>query len=95
MIRHICMTTLLLAGSAQALAGEAGDYQLQRLLSPTPEQEKAERAGKVMIYDSLTQAQVNRAMDNQFPRIGSMMFVRTRYIDESGNEAVEEDDCDD
>jgi len=94
MKRHLFIVAVLMAGASQAAHEEQSDYQLQRLMSPTPEQLRGEKTGKVMIYDGLTQKQVNHAMNEQFHRIENMMFVRTRVVDENGDEAVEEDGCD-
>ena len=37
---------------------------------------------------------VNRAMDEQFDRIDNMMFVRTRYVEASGDHYIDDDGCD-
>jgi len=38
-----------------------------------------------MIYDGLKDTQIRKAMDTQFDRIESMMFVRTVVTNEEGN----------
>ena len=73
--------TALLLGSAPATAG---DWQEKMLLNPSDSQLKLEQRGRVMIYDGLTDKQIASAMDAQFDRIESMMFVRTIVTDEQG-----------
>ena len=72
----------------------AGNYQEKMLLSPSELILVAEARGRVMIYDGLKNETVEKAMDEQFSRIDSMMFVRTLYKQESG-EVVADEDCDD
>ena len=51
----------------------------------------SERRGRVTIYDRIPVSEVERALDEQFERIDSMMFVRTQYpVADDGFE----DDCD-
>ena len=68
-------------------------YQLEVLFTPSKSDLEAEAKGRVMIYDSLKNETVEKALNEQFGRIDHMMFVRTQYLQESG-EYEEEDDCD-
>ena len=70
-------------------------YQLEyaRLMQPAPEQLAREAGGHVAIYDGMMERDVDLALDRQFPRIESMMFVRTAYVSETG-EISQDDDCD-
>ena len=90
-----------LASAAVAAASE-NDWQLGLLFAPTPGQLEMERKGWVFIYDGLTDTLVNQAMDEQFQRVQSMMFVRTVATDPQGELlrdrgpgelVVEEDGC--
>lgn len=74
-------------------AANIGDYQGNALLSPSSYQLKAESKGRVMIYDQMDNETVELALNTQFDRIDSMMFVRTQYLQKDGT-IEEEDDCD-
>lgn len=80
----------------------AGDWQEKLLFNPPDSQLKAEQHGRIMIYDGLKDTQISKAMDTQFDRIESMMFVRTIVTDdegeavhdiETGQVIVEDDGC--
>ncbi len=84
-------------------ASDIDDWQIERLLSPTEAQRAQDAAQKVFIYDGLTDRTVERVMDEQFPRIQSMMFTRVVVTDtegepvkdpDTGEVVVEEDGCD-
>jgi len=90
--------SLGISGPTQA----ADSWQEKMLFSPPPSQIELENRGRVMIYDGLTDTQIAQAMDIQFDRIESMMFVRTVVTDsqgealrdtESGALVVEDDGC--
>lgn len=74
-------------------AQAASNYQHNALFNPSQFQLQAEDNGRVMLYDRLDNETVELAMTEQFDRIESMMFVRTRYIQEDGS-VGESDDCD-
>ena len=74
-------------------AGAEDSYQKRVLFSPGPEILRAEAAGRVMIYDGLRNQTVEKALDDQFGRIENMMFIRTVYTLQNGEEEVD-DDCD-
>ena len=84
------------------LSHAADSWQEKMLFSPTSSQIKLEKRGRIMIYDGLTDTQVDRAMDSHFDRIQSMMFVRTIVTDsrgkiltneKTGDVMVEDDGC--
>lgn len=80
---------LLVTGTALAES-----WQEKLLFNPPDSQIRAERGGRVMIYDGLKDTQIDRAMDTQFDRIESMMFVRTIVTNtETGEVVVEDDGC--
>jgi hypothetical protein len=82
---------------------EARDsWQEKMLFNPSVSQLELEKRGRVMIYDDIKESQVARAMDLEFERIQSMMFVRTiatnsegRVLrdEETGDVVVEDDGC--
>lgn len=89
--------TGLLAGallaSLSATTGAAGGFQYNALFNPSQEQLRAEQRGRVMIYDGLDNALVERALDEEFGRIEHMMFIRIRHPQPAGGYTVEDDDC--
>lgn len=77
-------------------------WQEKMLFNPSESQLELEKRGRVMIYDGLQETQVARAMDLEFERIQSMMFVRTIATnsegsvlrdEETGEVVVEDDGC--
>ena len=100
---------MALLGAQAVTAGDAGlggdsaayrEMQMRRLFEPTTRELQREREGRVYIYDGLTDRTVQRAMDQEYDRVQSMMFVRTLVTseggrpqrDESTGEVVTEDD---
>ena len=91
------MSIVLLLGTLLAPPARAADanddFQYNLLFNPTTAQLRIEERGRVMIYDGLANAVVERALDEQFDRIEHMMFVRTRQnTSNDDNEYIVEDD---
>jgi hypothetical protein len=78
-----------------APGSSATDWQIKRLMAPTPSQLASESKGHVFIYDSLEIGQVDAAMDHGFDRIENMMFIRIHHPPdtEGGKVEVGDDDC--
>ncbi len=74
-------------------AGQAAADAYGGLHKPSPALRASERRGRITIYDQIPVAQVERALDEQFERIESMMFVRTQYPAADGG-VDSDDDCD-
>jgi hypothetical protein len=68
-------------------------WQQRRLLEPTPAEVAGEQSGRVFIYDGVRDATVDRAMDEEFDRIQSMMFIRTKQSNPDGEVVDYDDDC--
>ena len=49
---------------------------------------------KVMIYSRVRNKTIHKAMDTQFHRIETMMFVNTVVESDTGVQAYADDDCD-
>ena len=49
--------------------------------------------GRVVIYDGLKSADVEKAMEQEFDRIEHMMFIRTQVPTEDGGYQEDDDGC--
>lgn len=76
----ICLCTT----GAPVLAAEVREIELRRLFEPTPAELRQEDSGRVYIYEGLTEAEIRRAMEAEFDRVESMMFIRIPVTDEQG-----------
>jgi hypothetical protein len=72
------------AATANADSSPVKSWQMVRLFEPTQADLHAEAKGRVMIYDGLTDRDVERAFDEQFDRLEHMMFIRVVVTDDSG-----------
>ena len=73
-------------------AGHPDEIDHQPLHQPSAALRASEKRGRITIYDRIPVSEVELALDQQFERIDSMMFVRTQYPVADGG--VEDDDCD-
>ena len=85
---YLCTTGLSIASTP-----DAGDWNRNQLLNPSAGQLEAEQRGRVAIYDGLHESTVDEALDTQFGRIQTMMFVRVTHTTPEGDEWAD-DDCD-
>jgi len=77
-------TLILFASTLQAAYADGNSWQMAKLFEPTPAQVKHEQTHRVMIYHGMKDTDVNRAMDEQFDRIETMMFTGTIVTDDRG-----------
>ncbi len=92
------------AGTLYSNAARSSEsWQMTLLFSPSEVNLASEKKGRIIIYSGLTDVTVARAMDENFDRIGSMMFTRTIVTDgkgiplrdaETGEIVTEDDGCD-
>ena len=94
-----CFSTTVYAKSSD---DKMRQWQLGLLLNPGVHQLDLERKGRVVIYDGLRSADIDRALEQQFDRIDSMMFTGTVITDTrgvpvtdpvTGEVMVEDDGC--
>jgi hypothetical protein len=98
---------VLTGAAAPALSIAEGNsidtWQRQLLFNPTAEQRERENRGHIFIYEGLRDTDINQALETQFHRVQSMMFVRTVMTDdrglpktdlETGGPLIHDDGCD-
>lgn len=78
----VVITVLVLGPAGPTEADDA--WQERMLFNPPASQLDLEKRGRIVIYDGLRDTQITQAMDTQFDRIQSMMFVRTIATDAEG-----------
>ena len=88
---------LAMSATQSPAAGEdnpeaAGMYTRNLLFNPSESLLEAESRGRITIYDSIDDSEVEDALDTQFGRIENMMFVRIRRTLDNGG-VDESDDC--
>ncbi len=87
----VAVAAVLIGGAAGAEGITAAGWEERSLFSPTTARIRDERRGHITIYQGLTDVTVEKAMDQQFARIESMMFVGTRVTDDEGGPAIDPD----
>ena len=92
-IDHKLLLTVIMPLLLLPLGPVQGDesWQLNRLLKPDANALLEESNGSVFIYDGLFESDIDFALTDQFHRMESMMFIRTKVI--ADGEVEEADDC--
>lgn len=99
----ILAMSLVFSHSALADDERQQSWQMSLLFNPGDHQYEMEHRGRVFIYDGLRDTVVEQALDEQYDRMDSMMFVNTVVTDddgvpmtdpETGELLVENDGCD-
>jgi hypothetical protein len=75
---------LSIATASPLAAADLRDIELRRLFEPTPAELKAERQGRIFIYEGLRDRDVALAMQEGFERVEHMMFIRVQKTDDQG-----------
>jgi hypothetical protein len=92
----------LMATIGTAYAADVSEIEKRRLFQPTQAELLQEATGRIYIYDGLSDADIDRAMEAEFGRVESMMFVRVKKTDargqvvknkDTGEPLVEDDGC--
>lgn len=98
---------LWVAWNGAVKADETGptleEWQLDLIYYPSDAMLEREAKGFVFIYDGLSEAEVEKILDDRYDRIEYMMFTRVKKIDtsgdplidpETGDEILVDDGCD-
>ena len=79
-----CTGLTLIAFSGTAGAVDVSAIEKRRLFEPTEVELRKEAKGRIYIFDGVSDADIARAMDEEFARVQSMMFIRVKKTNENG-----------
>jgi len=91
-VKTVAIASILVLSTTSAFASNS--FYQKTLFTPSDSMLKAESRGRIMIYDGMDNETVDMAMDEQFDRIDNMMFTRIHYVEDNGEEYVDDDGCD-
>lgn len=81
-MKHRILVGLAVVGTLSLATATQGkdlrEIELRRLFEPTSAELRAERQGRIFIYEGLREGDIARAMREQFQRVDSMMFIRVQ-----------------
>jgi len=80
----IAASAFWFALTLQTAYADSNPWQMQNLFEPSQAQLDREHQGHVMIYHGMKDSDIDRAMDEQFDRVETMMFTGTISTDEDG-----------
>ena len=99
---YITLSSCLIFSGIQPVFADGNSWQMTNLFHPSPAQLDREKDGRVMIYHGVKDIDIDRAMEEQFERIETMMFTGTIVTDNTGQPqrdpetdliVVEDDGC--
>jgi hypothetical protein len=84
-----------LSAADEHLVLTSEEYQIRRLLEPSPAELAREVKGSVYIYDGLQNEDIEAALDREFDRMEFMMFIRIKDRKPDGEVVSyhDDDDC--
>jgi hypothetical protein len=82
---------MLAVATGAVFAANVSENEKRRLFEPTPSELQEEAAGRIYIYEGLTDRDIQRAMEEEFNRVESMMFIRVKPTDEKGEVLKDEE----
>jgi len=84
LVKMACTGLTLIAFSGTAGAVDVSAIEKRRLFEPTEAELRQEAKGRIYIFDGVSDADIARAMDEEFARVQSMMFIRVKKTNENG-----------
>ena len=90
-MRRIWLGLSAATAAGSVLASDLSGIEQRRLFEPTEAELRQEANGRIYIYDGLRDTDIARAMDEEFARVESMMFIRVKKTDKNGAPVTDPD----